>query len=88
MADRHSAISVGKTEIRILDVRFNNQERFGPATLATMFGPNSPVPIDRDGAASVVAVARYLRRVGTAGLQAMIDGSEIVAPTQKPPHKL
>lgn len=88
MANRHSAITVGKTETHIMGVRFDNAERFGPATLAAMFGPNPPVPTDRDGAAGVVAVARYLRRVGTAGLQAMLDGSEIVAPTQKLPHNL
>ena len=88
MAANHSAITLGKTQTRIMGVAFSNDERFGPATLAAMFGPTSPVPTDRDGAAGVVAVARYLRRAGTAGLLAMIDGSEIVAPTQKTSHDL
>lgn len=84
MATNHSAITIGNAQTRIMGVRFDNTERFGPATLATMFGPNPHVHTDRDGAAGVVAVARYLRRVGTAGLQAMIDGSEIVTPANKP----
>ncbi len=88
MATGNSAITIGNAQTRIMGVAFSNDERFGPATLAAMFGPTSPVPTDRDGAAGVVAVARYLRRVGTAGLQAMLDGSEIVAPTQKLPHNL
>lgn len=88
MAGNHSAISIGNTQTRIMGVAFSNDERFGPATLAAMFGNHPPVPTDRDGAAGVVAVARYLRRVGSAGLQAMLDGSEIVAPTQKLPHSL
>lgn len=80
MATNHSAITIGNAQTRIMGVAFSNDERFGPATLAAMFGPNPPVSTDRDGAAGVVAVARYLRRVGIAGLQAMIDSSEIVAP--------
>lgn len=82
MATRHSAITVGKTEITIMGVRFENAERFGPATLAAMFGSQIPIPTDHERTASVSSVARYLRRIGTEGLQAMIDGSEIVAPTQ------
>ena len=80
MATGNSAITLGNAQTRIMGVAFSNDERFGPATLAAMFDNHPPVPTDRDGAAGVVAVARYLRRVGTAGLQAMIDGSEIVTP--------
>ncbi len=86
MAGNHSAISIGNTQTRIMGVAFSNTECFGPAALATMFGPRSPVPTDRTGAAGVVAVARYLRRVGSAGLQEMIDGSEIVTPAQSTSH--
>ena len=80
MATRHCAITVGKTETQILGVRFDNAERFGPATLAEMFGPQIPVPTDHERTASVPTVARYLRRAGVEGLRAMLDGSEIVSP--------
>ena len=80
MATRHCAITVGKTETHILGVRFDNAERFGPATLAEMFGPQIPVPTDHERTASVPTVARYLRRAGVEGLRAMLDGSEIVTP--------
>ena len=81
MANRHSAITVGKTETHIMGVRFDNQERFGPATLADMFGDHIPVPTDYERTASVPTVARYLRRAGIEGLRAMIEGSEIITPT-------
>lgn len=80
MANRYSAITVGKAETTIMGVRFDNQERFGPATLAAMFGPHIPVSTDHTRTASVPTVARYLRRAGIEGLQAMLDGSEIVTP--------
>lgn len=80
MADRHCAITVGKAETHILGVRFDNAERFGPATLAEIFGSHIPVTTDHERTASVPTVARYLRRAGIEGLQAMLDGSEIVTP--------
>ena len=81
MANCHSAITVGKTQTQILGVRFDNQERFGPATLADIFGAQIPVPTDHERTASVPTVARYLRRAGIEGLRAMIEGSEIITPT-------
>lgn len=65
----------------IAGVPFSACEKFGPRTLAAMFGPTLPRPLraDRSGAVSVASAARYLDKKHAEGM-AMFADDEIVTP--------
>lgn len=75
MAKANSTISA-------FGITFSREERFGPATLSSMFGKKLPrhFRITRDGSVAVPVVLRYLQKQGQAGLQQMHEESEIVIP--------
>lgn len=82
MAVNQCAITIGQQQTCIAGATFQNSERIAPAQLAEMFSDPMPVEVDADGSAAVGDVARYLRKVGVAGLREML-ASEIVQPKTK-----
>lgn len=67
--------------IAFMGVPFSACEKFGPRTLAAMFGPVLPKPLhpDRSGAVPVAQTVRYLEQQHAKALAAFAD-DEIVTP--------
>ncbi|MFC0170787.1 hypothetical protein ACFFKC_22225 [Pseudoduganella danionis] len=65
----------------IAGVPFSACEKFGPRTLAAMFGPTLPYPLraDRSGSVSVISTARHLSKLYAKGMVMFAD-DEIVTP--------